>query len=120
MSIARQGMAERATALLSRLLLLLGLLLPHALQETTRDASPESPAGALLALADQEHAILLQDAPRAAASQLQDDTPAFWVSATSIPIVASRAVPTGLQHPFPAKPILDLYLRPFAQGPPLV
>ena len=120
MRIARQGLAEKATAILSRLLLLLGLLLPHNLPEPTRGTSSEIPVAALLALADQAPAILLQDAPRAVASQLQDDTPAYWLSTTTIPVVARKTIITGLQHPFPAKPILDVYLRPFAQGPPLV
>jgi hypothetical protein len=116
----RQGLAEKATVVLSRLLLLLVLLLPHALPEPTLETTPDHPPGALLVLADQSPAIRLQETPRAATSQPQDDGPALRASNAAIQVVASIALHAGWQHPFPATPALDVYLRPFAQGPPPV
>jgi hypothetical protein len=117
----RAALSGLGTAtILSRLLLVLGLLLGDLIPDPRAAQASAAPAGAADLLADASPAILPSDSARLTAALPQDDTPdAVIATAASLPqhhATAQPAQSTAYRTPL----LRPAHVLPYPQGPPAV
>lgn len=109
-----------AAAILSRLLLVLGLLLGDLIPDPRAAQAAVAPTGAADLMADATPAILPTDSARLIAALPQDDTPdAVTARPSTLPLQRATAQTIAPELRI-ATPPRAAHLRPYPHGPPAV